>query len=146
MKLQQYSSSWKLRRTATIMQNSLWKTPFYCAYMQKNKKNMHRLTIDASWLTCVHFYFIFYSHLNSSIFCSPDRSSEFIENAARICQRGSWVPCWCCVANVFALAVIEGINSFVVVCWDRRLLDFESILVNLLTGESKPVKNRSLST
>lgn len=74
------------------------------------------------------------------------RSSEFIENVARICQWGSWVPCWCCVANVFALAVIEGINSFVVVCWDRRLLDFESILVNLLTGNSKPVKNCSLST
>ena len=71
---------------------------------------------------------------------------NFIEKAGRICQWGSWVQCWCCVANVFALAVIEGISSFVVVCWDRRLLDFESILANLLTGKSKPVRNCSLST
>lgn len=71
---------------------------------------------------------------------------NFIEKAGRICQWGSWVQCWCCVVNVFALAVIEGISSFVVVCWDCRLLDFESILANLLMHKSKAVRNSSLST
>lgn len=53
-----------------------------------------------------------------------------------ICQWGSSLGCWCCVPNVFALAV-NGISGCVVVSVDHRLLDFESIFAYLLMCKPK---------